>query len=70
MTSFVGLDVHKITFSNGHPAEEITDKHSTAFRARDESDFRPTFKQRLRHLTSDLLPPIVVRQLRKIRPER
>jgi Rps23 Pro-64 3,4-dihydroxylase Tpa1-like proline 4-hydroxylase len=57
-------------FSNGRPAEEITGEHTTVFRARDESDFRPTFKQRLRHLTSDLLPPIVVRQLRKIRPER
>ena len=57
-------------FSNGRPAEEITGEHTTVFRARDELDFRPTFKQRLRHLTGDLLPPIVTRQLRKILPER
>jgi Rps23 Pro-64 3,4-dihydroxylase Tpa1-like proline 4-hydroxylase len=57
-------------FSNGRPAEEITGEHTTVFRARDEHDFRPTFKQRLRHLSGDLLPPIVTRQLRKILPER
>jgi hypothetical protein len=53
-------------FSNGRPPEEITGEHSTLFRARDESDFKVTFKQRLRNVAGDLLPPIVARQLRRI----
>jgi Rps23 Pro-64 3,4-dihydroxylase Tpa1-like proline 4-hydroxylase len=52
-------------FSNGRPAEEVTGEHSTIFRARDEKDFRLTFKQRLRKLAGDFVPPIVMRQLRK-----
>jgi hypothetical protein len=52
-------------FSNGRPAEEITGEHSTLFRARDENDFRPSLKQRIRHVASDLLPPLVSRQLRR-----
>jgi Rps23 Pro-64 3,4-dihydroxylase Tpa1-like proline 4-hydroxylase len=52
-------------FSNGRPAEEVVGEHSTLFRARDPNDFKPTVRQRLRHLASDLLPPIVTRQLRK-----
>jgi hypothetical protein len=60
-------------FSNGRPAEEVTGEHSTIFRSRDEKDFRPTvgqrtrvFGQRMRDLARDLLPPILVRQLRRI----
>jgi hypothetical protein len=54
-------------FSNGRPAEEISGEHSTIFRDRHAGDFRLTPKQRLRHLARDLLPPIVVRSLRKLR---
>jgi Rps23 Pro-64 3,4-dihydroxylase Tpa1-like proline 4-hydroxylase len=60
-------------FSNGRPAEEVTGEHSTIFRPRHENDFRPTFGQRTRAfgqraraLARDLLPPILVRQLRRI----
>ncbi len=60
-------------FSNGRPAEEVTGEHSTIFRPRDEKDFRPTvgqrtrdFGQRTRDLARDLLPPILLRQLRRI----
>ena len=53
-------------FSNGRPAEEITGEHSTLFRARDEKDFTLSFRQRIRNVASDLLPPIVSRQLRRL----
>jgi hypothetical protein len=52
-------------FSNGRPAEEVTGEHSTLFRARDPKDLRPTFKQRLRKLTDDCIPPIVLRRFRR-----
>jgi Rps23 Pro-64 3,4-dihydroxylase Tpa1-like proline 4-hydroxylase len=52
-------------FSNGRPAEEITGDHSTLFRARDKDDFKPTLKQRVRHAVADLVPPIILRKLRK-----
>jgi hypothetical protein len=52
-------------FSNGRPAEEISGDHSTLFQARDAEDFKPTPRQRLRKLVSDLLPPIVARQFRR-----
>jgi hypothetical protein len=53
-------------FSNGRPSEEITGEHSTIFRARDDKDFRPTLGQRTRDMARDLLPPILLRQLRRI----
>ena len=46
-------------FSNGRPAEEVTDGHSTLFRAQ-------TLHQRVRSLAKDLLPPILTRQLRRV----
>jgi hypothetical protein len=52
-------------FSNGRPAEEVTGEHSTLFRAREPEEFRLTFKQRMRRLAGDLLPPIIARQLRR-----
>jgi hypothetical protein len=53
-------------FSNGRPAEESSEAHSTLFRARDEKDFRVSFKQRMRHVASDFLPPVLSRQLRRL----
>jgi len=53
-------------FTNGRPAEEISESHSTLFRSRKAEDFKPSFRQRLRRFGGDLLPPIVARQLRKI----
>jgi hypothetical protein len=54
-------------FSNGRPMEEITgEEHSTIFRARTKQDFKPTFGQRMKQLGSDLLPPILARQIKKI----
>jgi Rps23 Pro-64 3,4-dihydroxylase Tpa1-like proline 4-hydroxylase len=53
-------------FTNGRPAEELSGEHSTLFRARDAADFRPTTRQRLRWLASDLLPPILARRLRRL----
>jgi hypothetical protein len=54
-------------FSNGRPAEEVSGEHSTIFRARDEGEFSLTMGQRLRGLARDLLPPIIARQLRRLR---
>lgn len=53
-------------FSNGRPDEERGGEHSTIFRARRDSDFRPTARQRLRGLARDLLPPILRRGLRRV----
>jgi 2OG-Fe(II) oxygenase superfamily len=53
-------------FTNGRPAEELSDEHSTTFRSRREGEFRPTFSQRLRSVARDLLPPIIARQLRRL----
>jgi hypothetical protein len=53
-------------FSNGRPAEEISDAHSTLFRARHEGEFKLTAGQRLRSIARDLLPPIVVRGLQRL----
>jgi hypothetical protein len=50
-------------FSNGRPPEEISGEHSTLFRARATTDFRPTFSQRMRRLGRDLVPPILARRL-------
>jgi Rps23 Pro-64 3,4-dihydroxylase Tpa1-like proline 4-hydroxylase len=54
-------------FTNGRPAEEISGEHSTLFKARSKGDFRPTVKQRLRRIARDLVPPIVMRGLDKLR---
>ena len=54
-------------FSNGRPAEEISGTHTTIFRAREPSDLRPTAAQRLRMLAHDVVPPVVMRQLRKLK---
>jgi 2OG-Fe(II) oxygenase superfamily len=52
-------------FTNGRPVEEISGEHSTLFQPRTEGEFKPTFKQWIRSIARDLLPPIVTRQLRK-----
>jgi hypothetical protein len=54
-------------YTNGRPAEEISGSHNTLFKARNEDDFRLTFQQKARRLASDLLPPIVTRQLNRFR---
>jgi Rps23 Pro-64 3,4-dihydroxylase Tpa1-like proline 4-hydroxylase len=54
-------------FSNGRPAEEVSGEHSTLFKARNEEDFRLTFKQRMRRLARDLVPPIISRTFRTLR---
>jgi hypothetical protein len=53
-------------FTNGRPAEEITGEHSTLFRTPDGKAPSLTFKQRLRGLAADVLPPIITRRLRKV----
>jgi len=52
-------------FTNGRPAEEISGEHSTLFQARTAQEFKPTFRQRMRSVAKDLLPPIVTRQFQK-----
>jgi Rps23 Pro-64 3,4-dihydroxylase Tpa1-like proline 4-hydroxylase len=52
-------------FTNGRPETEVSGEHSTVFRARHEREFKPTWNQRMRKLANDLLPPILMRQLRK-----
>ena len=54
-------------FSNGRPAEEVSGEHSTLFRARHAEDLKPTMQQRLSRIAGDLLPPILMRQLRRFR---
>jgi hypothetical protein len=54
-------------FTNGRPADEMTGEHSTLFKARGADDFRPTMRQRVGRLARDLLPPIITRQLEKLR---
>ncbi len=57
-------------FSNGRPAEEIGATHSTIFAAGSQADARPRLLTRLRPIARDLLPPILVRQLRTWRSSR
>jgi hypothetical protein len=52
-------------YTNGRPAQEVSGKHSTMFRARAPGEFKPTLGQRMRSIARDLLPPILSRQLRK-----
>jgi Rps23 Pro-64 3,4-dihydroxylase Tpa1-like proline 4-hydroxylase len=52
-------------FSNGRPADELMEAHSTLFRSRNEGEFVLTLNQRLRRLASDLVPPIIMRRLRR-----
>ena len=52
-------------FSNGRPAEETSGEHSTLFQGRTDQEFKSTFKQRLRRVAKDLLPPIVTRRLQR-----
>lgn len=52
-------------FSNGRPAEEVSGRHSTLFQERAPHEFKLTFKQRLRSIARDLLPPILTRQFKK-----
>ena len=52
-------------FTNGRPSSEISTEHSTVFRARNERDLKPTWNQRVRKLANDLVPPVLMRQLRK-----
>jgi Rps23 Pro-64 3,4-dihydroxylase Tpa1-like proline 4-hydroxylase len=54
-------------FTNGRPAEEVTEEHSTVFKTRPGDLVRPTFNQRIRRVALDLLPPIVSRQIQKLR---
>jgi len=52
-------------FSNGRPASENSDEHSTLFQERPAEVFKPSLTQRIRGVAKDLLPPIVTRQLQK-----
>jgi Rps23 Pro-64 3,4-dihydroxylase Tpa1-like proline 4-hydroxylase len=54
-------------FTNGRPAEEVSGEHSTLFRARDQNDFQPTLKQRMRNFARDILPPVVTRRIGGLR---
>jgi hypothetical protein len=55
-------------FSNGRPAEEVSgEDHTTVFRERRPGDLKPTAGQRLRQLAGDLMPPIITRQIRRLR---
>jgi 2OG-Fe(II) oxygenase superfamily len=54
-------------FTNGRPAEEVSENHSTLFSERSSDEFRLTMQQRLRRILSDLLPPVIARQLKRTR---
>lgn len=51
-------------FTNGRPVDEISDAHSTLFRARPGENINPT-KEKLKNLAKDLLPPVVTRLVGK-----
>ncbi len=51
-------------YTNGRPDDEVTDGHSTLFKARGNDDFQLTAGQRLRGLVRDFVPPIIARGLR------
>jgi len=53
-------------FTNGRPAEEVSGTHSTLFQSRYEQEFKPTFRQRMKRVVSDLLPPLVTRTIKRI----
>lgn len=53
-------------FSNGRPHEEVTGEHSTQFRLPKEKDRGLTIRQRFGRVAGDLIPPIAMRQLRKL----
>jgi hypothetical protein len=54
-------------FTNGRPSDEVSGEHSTLFKARTTDDFRPTIGQRVRRIARDILPPIVSRNIAKLR---
>jgi hypothetical protein len=54
-------------FTNGRPAEEVTGEHSTLFKARKEDDFQLSVMQRMRRFARDILPPIISRNIGKLR---
>ena len=55
-------------FTNGRPEDEVSrEKHSTLFQKRPQEQFKLTFKQRMRSVAKDFLPPIVTRQFQKLR---
>jgi hypothetical protein len=53
-------------FSNGRPAEEVSGEHSTVFKETKEGEFKLTFGQRMRRLASDLTPPLITRQIKRL----
>ena len=54
-------------FSVGRPADEVSATHSTLFRARPQGEASLSFGSRLRHAARELLPPILTRQLQRLR---
>jgi Rps23 Pro-64 3,4-dihydroxylase Tpa1-like proline 4-hydroxylase len=54
-------------FSNGRPAEEVSGTHSTLFAERTAGEFAPTLSRRMRRIAKDLLPPLLTRQLQRLR---
>lgn len=54
-------------FTKGRPADEVSGEHSTIFRARGPEDLRMTVGQRARKIAQDLVPPIIMRQLNRVR---
>ena len=52
-------------YTNGRPAEEISDSHSTLFQERPDEDLELPRRSRLKDLAKDLLPPVVTRLIRR-----
>jgi hypothetical protein len=54
-------------FTNGRPADEISESHNTVFQSRTKDEFKKlSFRHRMRRIALDVLPPVVTRQLRRI----
>jgi Rps23 Pro-64 3,4-dihydroxylase Tpa1-like proline 4-hydroxylase len=54
-------------YSNGRPAEEISGEHSTVFKTRPQDNSPTPLRKRFEKFARDVLPPIVVRQIDKLR---
>jgi Rps23 Pro-64 3,4-dihydroxylase Tpa1-like proline 4-hydroxylase len=51
-------------FTNGRPSDEISEAHSTLFRARPGENINPT-NEKIKNLVKDVLPPFVTRLIGK-----
>lgn len=59
-------------YSNGRPVEELSDEHSTLFRARPGEDLKPKYSRlkRVRRFARRLLSPVILDVIVRMKPMR